>query len=66
MAEGFEIRERTLPEKLSWYAALIEDAGSRQELVAAAVQLPALLREAAAALIEHERLQPMSDANGRR
>lgn len=50
MTEGFELRERTLSEKLMWYAAFIEDAGSRQELVAAAVQLPALLREAADAL----------------
>lgn len=47
MAEGFEIRERTMSEKLHWYASFIEDAKSRQEIVAAAVQLPSLLRDAA-------------------
>lgn len=42
-----EIRERTLREQLMWYAAFIEDAKSRQEIVAAAIQLPTLLRKAA-------------------
>lgn len=42
-----EIRERTLSEKLMWYAAFIEDNKSSTYLIAAAIQLPSLLREAA-------------------
>lgn len=45
-----EIRERTLQEKLMWYAAFIEDAKTSTDLVAAVIQLPPLLREAADAL----------------
>lgn len=60
---SIEIRERTLSEKLMWYAAFIEDAGSRQELVAAAVQLPALLREAADALSDGTLNAQSKDAN---
>lgn len=45
-----EIRERTLREKLMWYAAFFEDAKSRDELVAAAIQIAPLLRQAADAL----------------
>ncbi len=44
---SIEIRERTLPEKLMWYASLIDDAKTSADLMAAAIQLPALLREAA-------------------